>query len=272
MKIALLRNLYISLLIVILAACRSEIMNPDELVVAPESKKGGGSEIVTLNADAFIRRAFIKKKASAGYRMTASVSNSEPDTVHIIDVKIKASKGAPSPTIKKFTLYWEKSEPKAEVSSFSSDELDFVEDAVGKTYEVSYTMLNAQGKKIGKVKKKNITVEPPEANLPVLESIRITNSSGKQWICEIVISDPSNIIDNAEVEFLDEYSGPAPNPTIVSLSFAGEINLGQELYTGILSFEGDPTKTNYPLLVSGNAKDIKIFTIETSSTPAYSDL
>lgn len=191
---------------------------------------------------AFIRRGVIKIIANNYYRMTVVVGDdATTDVVKSVSVAIQPESSAPKPLVSTVVL------PLKAIADngnkrFSTDQLEFAANAVNGRYTLTMIMLDAKGVQVGDKKVSTVEVDDDgDARVRSLSINQIDPSSFQ--VRAVIVGDNEEDVASIRVKFTDEFDGPAPLSTSLTLKpiYGSE---GRRVYTlRTLKFE-DPEDAN----------------------------
>jgi hypothetical protein len=186
---------------------------------------------------AFIRRASIKQKATKGYRVAVVVGDDvDTDVVKTVDVNIPTVEGQPIPSTNFMKLPLRVVKENGN-KRFVYAELDFSEDAVNLSYELTGTMKDVNDKSVGEQLKVQLAVEEDVDSRVRNATIRQINETQFR-LRIVVVGDNEQQVDRVQMEFAD-FTATPPIPEQLELTNP-KIDGGKKIFIDkTLTFE-DP--------------------------------
>jgi hypothetical protein len=186
---------------------------------------------------AFIRRASIKQKATKGYRVAVVVGDDvDTDVVKTVDVNIPTVEGQPIPSTNFMKLPLRVVKENGN-KRFVYAELDFSEDAVNLSYELTGTMKDVNDKSVGEQLKVQLAVEEDGDSRVRNATIRQINETQFR-LRIVVVGDNEQQVDRVQMEFAD-FTATPPIPEQLELTNP-KIDGGKKIFIDkTLTFE-DP--------------------------------
>lgn len=191
---------------------------------------------------AFIRRSVIKTITNASCRMTVVVGDDAiTNVVTSVSVQIQPESTAPKPLVSTLVL------PLKAIADngnkrFSTDQLEFASNPVNSRYTLTMVMLDVKGVQVGEKKVSTVEVDDDgDARVRSLSINQIDPSSFQ--VRAVIVGDMEEEVAAIRVKFTDEFDGPAPLSTSLTLKpIYG--NEGRRVYAlRTLKFE-DPEDAN----------------------------
>lgn len=169
---------------------------------------------------AFIRRLILRKRPSIGYKTVVVVGDDADDAVETVKVELTPVSG-PEPSVSSFTVPFQRQLENGN-KRFVFNDLHFPTNAIGTSYTVTTTLLDALGEPL-EVKVEDTTVgDDGEARLRsggVIRKIdRLSNIISTYDFRGVVVGDIEADVARLDVAFTD-YSGPAPIPTEFTVEY-----------------------------------------------------
>lgn len=165
---------------------------------------------------AFIRRGKIRQKPTLGYRVVVVVGDdSETNEVQTVDVTLPSVEGQPVPNVNEMTLPLKVVKENGN-KRFVYADLDFNEDAVNFSYQLTAVMKNADNQPVGDPFIKTVEVEDDGDSR--LRSVSIRQLDDVNFrLKAVIVGDDNNEVGSLDISFID-FTGPEPIPTELSLS------------------------------------------------------
>lgn len=165
---------------------------------------------------AFIRRGKIRQKPTAGYRVVVVVGDdSETNEVQTVDVTLPSVEGQPVPNVNEMTLPLKVIKENGN-KRFVYADLDFSEDAVNFSYQLTAVMKNADNQPVGEPFTETVEVEDDGDSR--LRSVSIRQLDDVNFRLKVVIiGDDNNEVNSVDLLFVD-FTGPEPIPTELTLN------------------------------------------------------